>query len=165
MTAPPSFIVKHTSCYSERGCFKTVYWSRFPRTGRSTSLLLLDAEPKQADLPPWSPLSAGRKFSVVRRRSHCVCLLLFPEADNKSMHNALAWNFTMADSQHVYFILSQTETLSWLSGADMTLALNCMITGSHICNCTYEAVAKPDLAGVWGGLFIHCTLALSWDSH
>lgn len=50
-----------------------VYWSIFPRSGWSTSLLLLDAAPKQADLPMRSPLSAGRKFSVVRRRgSHCV---------------------------------------------------------------------------------------------
>lgn len=57
MTVPK----KHISC------------SRFPQLGWSSALLLLDAEPKQADLPPWSPLSAGRKFSVVRRRrSHHV---------------------------------------------------------------------------------------------
>lgn len=61
-----------------------VYWSRFPRSGWSTSLLLPDAEPKQADLPPRSPLSAGRKcFVLSEGGGHIVRPL--PEAGNMSI--------------------------------------------------------------------------------
>lgn len=80
--------------FSEKGrASLTAYILRFPWSGWSCTLLLLDAEPKQADLPPWRPLSAGRKFSVVRGRSHCESSYTSIEAGNMSIHNALACIF------------------------------------------------------------------------
>lgn len=127
--------------------------------GWRRSLLLLDAEPKQADLPPRSPLSAGRKFGVVRRRrSHCVSSSI---SRCLSLHNACMESRTsepmlgvgttwQVSTMGISFSLKLRHVLL-MGGADLALAL---ITGSHFCNCTYKNVTQPDLAGVWVRLYI-----------
>ncbi len=68
--ANTSLLYSHIHCYSEHG--RLVYQSRFPQSGGACLCsCLMQSQNKSTSLQ--SPLSAGRKFSVVRRRrSHCV---------------------------------------------------------------------------------------------
>lgn len=150
-----------------------MYWSIFPWPGWSSALLLLDAEPKQADLPPWSPLSAGRKFSVVRRRrSHCVspsisrsrqhvktqCFGMDIQTLDQSMVSCKN-NCTPADIQHGYFILSQRHLL-WLNEQTWHWPWTVWSWDHIVCNCTYKYITKLDQSGCELDS-LSCTLTIS----
>lgn len=87
--------------------FTPAYWLRFPQRGWSMPLLLLDAEPKQADLPPWSPQSA-RKEVFCSEEDVALCVSpSIPETGSSRDIQTLSWrkvSCTLADDQLGYSV-------------------------------------------------------------